>query len=101
MNTLKKIITAFILTLTVFLISCGSPISQKNFDKIKSGMSKNEVIQLLGEPTESTGMGLGEISGANLVWKSSEITITIQFINDKVAVKSLISHDNDTTDKRS
>jgi hypothetical protein len=70
------------------LAACGSKISQENFDKIKSGMTMEEVKGILGEPTESSAMGLGPLSGTSAHWKDKDKRISIQFVNGKVTVKN-------------
>lgn len=53
-HTMKKLMVAALLTLTVFsLVSCSIP--KKAFDttKVKAGMSKKEVIEHLGKPYQT------------------------------------------------
>lgn len=75
------------LVLSALLYACGSKISQENFDKIKSGMTEEEVTSLLGKPSESSSMSLGSLSGGSSVWKDKQGAITIQFANGKVMSK--------------
>lgn len=82
------------------LVLCGllfacSKVSQHNFDKIKPNMTMGEVTAILGTPTNSESVNVGGISGTSAVWKEKDIQISIQFLNDKVAVKSF-SKDNDS-----
>ena len=69
------------------LLGCGSKVTQENFDKIQGGMSREEVKAILGEPTESSGVSVGAISGDAWVWKKSGTVITIQFVGGKVLAK--------------
>jgi hypothetical protein len=75
------------LCLAAALWGC-SPINRENFDKIRNDMTMAQVTAILGEPTESSSVGLGPLSGTNAVWKDKHGTITIQFVNDKVKLKS-------------
>lgn len=76
--------------LLLALAACGSKINQANFDKIKYNMTKQEVIAILGEPTES----FDEVSrGAmgkwqKLNWKNDKTDdfIGIEFQGGKVAI---------------
>ena len=68
---------------SVLLVGCGSKITQENFDKIQTGMSREDVKAILGEPTESSGA----ISGDSWVWKKDGTVITIQFVGGKVLAK--------------
>lgn len=70
-----------------FLAGCGSKISQTNFDKIEKGMTRDQVVALLGEPTKSSSVSLAGLSGASAEWTDGKATISIQFFNEKVAMK--------------
>lgn len=72
----------------IALVACGK-INRDNFDKINDGMSKQEVIQLLGEPTESSSASLLGISGGNAVWRDGKTEISVQFFNNKVVGKQM------------
>jgi len=85
-NTWRRF--ALILCLTLPLVACFSPINQENFSKIQDDMTMEQVTALIGQPTESSSIGLGPLSGTNAVWKNDNITITIQFFNGKVKVKT-------------
>lgn len=74
----------------VVLAACGSKVTQENFDKIKAGMTQEEVTALLGEPTESSGFSLGNLSGTSAVWKDKNGAIHIQFVNGKVLSKQFV-----------
>ena len=76
-----------LLTLTVLLYACVSPINSANFEKIQTDMSTAAVTQILGEPTESNSMEFGPFSGTQSTWKTKDSTITIQFVNGKVKAK--------------
>jgi outer membrane protein assembly factor BamE (lipoprotein component of BamABCDE complex) len=71
----------------ILLVSC-SRVSQSNFNKVQTGMTMDEVISILGEPTNSDSVSIAGISGTSAVWKDKKVEITIQFLNDKVQVKS-------------
>ena len=74
----------FMVALLCFcLAGCGSKVSKDNYQKIKSGMSEKEVSDILGSPTETKDAGAGK----TLIWKSGDDTISVTFMNDKVAVK--------------
>ena len=78
---------AIALAAVVLLAAC-SKITQENFAKIRDGMSEQEVLALLGEPTESSSAGMLGISGTSSRWIGGDAVITIRFVNGKVALKS-------------
>ena len=82
------IIGACLLLLT--LAACGSKVNQTNFDKIKGNMAEQEVIAILGEPTESSDeVSRGAIGKwQKLIWKNDKTGdfIDIQFSGGKVQI---------------
>ena len=78
----------WILALLVALaIAACSKVTQENFAKIQEGMSEQEVISLLGEPTESNSVNVLGVSGTASRWQSGDAVINVRFVNGKVALK--------------
>ncbi len=70
------------------LIGCApSKVNKENFDKIRLGMTQEEVQQLLGPPTEASGLEIPVFSGTTAKWVQGDTIITIQFVNGKVVAK--------------
>ena len=70
------------------LTGCApSKVNKDNFDKIRLGMTQEEVQHLLGPPTEASGLEIPVFSGSTAKWVQGDATITIQFINGKVMAK--------------
>jgi hypothetical protein len=44
----------------------------------------------LGDPTESTSMGVGTLVGTAATWRGNGSTIVIQFVNGKVVAKQFV-----------
>jgi len=77
-----------VLVLSFLVLSaCGSKINQANFNKIETGMTEQEVQELLGQPTESASMNVAGFSTTSSTWTDKDVTISIQFLNGKVGVK--------------
>lgn len=74
--------------LVALAIAACSKVTQENFAKIEEGMSEQEVISLLGEPTESNSVNVLGISGTASRWVSGDAAINVRFVNGKVALKS-------------
>ena len=74
--------------LAACLIAACSRVTQENFLKIQDGMSEEEVISLLGRPTESNSVNLLGVSGTASRWVGGDAVITVRFVNGKVALKS-------------
>jgi len=86
-SAIQRVLVPVIVLLFVTLAACGSKINQANFDKIEAEMTEEEVQRILGEPTESSSLNIGGLSGASSTWTDEEATISIQFFNGKVKVK--------------
>ncbi len=70
------------------LAGCArSKITKDNFDKIKLGMTQEEVQGILGPPTEASGIEIPVFSGTMSKWAQGDIVINIQFVNGKVVAK--------------
>lgn len=82
---------------SIALTAC-SRVTQDNFEKIKPGMTMQEVIAILGEPSSSQSINLAGVSGTTAVWESKDNEITIQLINDRVTIKSYSKSDHDAAD---
>jgi hypothetical protein len=72
--------------LLVVLVAC-TKVNQENFAKVQEGMSEQEVMALLGSPTESNSVNVLGISGTSSRWVSGDAEITIRFVNGQVALK--------------
>ena len=75
------------LAAALMLASC-SKVTQENFAKIQDGMTEQEVSSILGSPAESSSGSILGVSGTSSVWKDDGTTITVRFVNGKVAMKS-------------
>ncbi len=84
MKFIRNISILFFLT---SLIAC-SRITEENYDRIESGMDETAVIKILGEPAESSSMGIGSLKGKSSVWDDGKARISIQFFNGKVKLKN-------------
>jgi hypothetical protein len=71
------------------LTACGSKISAENFERIRNGMTQKEVVAVLGEPTETSAIGIAGLSGGMATWRDGGTAISVQFVNDKVQAKQL------------
>lgn len=91
----------------LFLVGCGSTVSKSNYDKIESGMTIEEVENILGKGEEQASSSInipgqsisipggGNVSTAGMstsakamVWKDGTKVISIMFSDGKVMGKS-------------
>jgi hypothetical protein len=70
------------------LIAGCSKVTQENFAKIQEGMSEQQVIALLGTPSESNSVSILGVSGTASRWVGGDAAITVSFVNGKVALKT-------------
>lgn len=70
---------------------CGSKISEANYDKVKEGMTKAEVVAILGQPTETEVVG--QTNGADIkgpVWEGNGYKVVTVFSpDDKLLTKTI------------
>jgi hypothetical protein len=72
-----------ILSLGFLAVGCDS-LSQEKYDKIKVGMTFQEVEKLLGSsPSCDSAVGM-----KNCTWGTAEKHVKVQFVADKVALHS-------------
>ena len=84
---MKFIRNLSILLFLIVLIAC-SRITEENYNRIESGMEEAAVIKILGEPDESSSMGIGSLSGKSSIWDDGKARISIRFFNGKVKLKN-------------
>ncbi|WP_369960213.1 outer membrane protein assembly factor BamE [Pseudomonas benzenivorans] len=72
-----------LIALCVLLAACNK-VNQANYSKLQAGMSKTEVEQLLGAPSECAG-ALGITS---CTWGDEQSMISVQFAGDQVLMFS-------------
>jgi hypothetical protein len=79
------------------LAACNNNnLTKENYDKIQPGMNYQQVVSILGKPKSADAITLGDLSGTSAVWQNKQVTISIQFFNDAVKIKTLTSGDNQT-----
>ena len=71
------------LSFCVLLTAC-SKINQENYSKLSAGMTKAEVEQLLGTPTECSGA----LGMSSCTWGDQKSFISVQYAGDKVLIFS-------------
>jgi hypothetical protein len=74
--------------LLVLLLAACSKVSEENFAKVEEGMTEEQVMAILGKPAEANSVSVLGVSGTTSRWAGNGATITIRFINGKVALKS-------------
>ena len=80
-------IATVVLALLLATAAACSKINEDNFGKVRDGMSEQEVLALLGTPTESSSVSVLGISGTASKWVAKDAVITVQFVNGKVRGK--------------
>lgn len=73
----------------LLLLSACSRVNADNFAKISAGMSRDDVHGILGSPDNASGGGIGALTLTTETWTGGKQTIHINFVGDKVALKTL------------
>ena len=77
-----------LVSLLVVLAAC-SKVTPENFARIQDGMPEEQVLDILGKPSESSSVNILGVSGTSSRWVGGDTAITVKFVNGKVAVKTL------------
>lgn len=88
-----------LLSMAILLTACDNKVTQANFDQIQNGMSLSQVEKLLGKGTDDTPSAGYGVSGGGVmsttaapeeiyIWKTPDLTITVNFKDGKVVQKS-------------
>jgi hypothetical protein len=84
MPRLRAIPTIFLILFLSFLAFGCDRVAQEKYDKIKIGMTFQEVEKLLGSsPTCDSAVGM-----KNCTWGTADKHIKVQFVADKVVLHS-------------
>ena len=78
-----KLRTLALLSFCVLLAAC-SKVNQANYSKLATGMTKAEVEQLLGSPTDCSGA----LGMSSCTWGDKNSFISVQYAGDKVLIFS-------------
>jgi len=70
------------------LLAACSKVDQAHYAKVASGMSEEQVYDILGKPDEASSRDLLGVSTTSAKWVSGDAVITIQFIDGKVRLRS-------------
>jgi hypothetical protein len=88
------------LLLALLLSSCATPrFTYSDYLQVEKGMTEQEVVKILGEPTKVTGgsvdtgtigslFGLDNLSGTTMIWNTDKGKANVIFFRGKVKTKS-------------
>jgi len=85
---MKPRVVAFAALLAALLAAGCSRINQENFGRIETGMTEQEVVSILGSPSESSSGSLLGLSGTASRWVGRDAEINVRFVGGKVATKT-------------
>lgn len=84
----KIIRTLFVFLLSLTLLGCQPKINEATYQRIANNMTYKEVVNILGNPTDTAVLKLGDFSTVTGTWEDKSGKIVIQFVNDKVRMKN-------------
>ncbi|MFC0709886.1 hypothetical protein [Azorhizophilus paspali] len=73
-----------LLSFCLLLAACDGGLNQENYSRLKPGMLRGEVEQMLGKPAECSGA----LGFSSCTWGDQRTFISIQFGGDKVLMFS-------------
>jgi len=72
-----------LLSFCVLLTACNK-INQENYARLQAGMTRAEVEQLIGKPTDCSGA----LGMSSCTWGDKDAFISVQYASDKVLMYS-------------
>lgn len=75
---------------TALLAGCGRPLDGDSYAAVETGMNRQQVVELLGEPDRTRSADVGGVSGTHLAWEGEGFVVMVQFVNDRVVAKQWI-----------
>ncbi len=87
----NKIVLALTCSLLLLTALGCSRLTQENFNKVETGMTYEQVVGILGEPTDNKSVGAGPVSASSVSWESDSARVNIKFLNNKVQLKAFES----------
>lgn len=87
MTTRQILVVLVVAGLAMTMVAgCGgkSKVTKENYDKIKVGMTVDEVQDVLGKPTQESTLGIGPLTMHNMSWTDGDKVITVSFKDGKV-----------------
>ncbi|HZE60302.1 MAG TPA: outer membrane protein assembly factor BamE [Burkholderiales bacterium] len=76
-----------LLILALLLAAC-SKVTEENYRRVEEGMTQEQVVAILGKPTESSSVSVLGVGGTVSRWVSGDAVITVRFVNGKTGLKS-------------
>lgn len=83
----------FLIFFLLIISACKKDL-QQDFSKIQPGMTYNQVVGILGKPSEVNSITIDGFSGTSATWRNQNIAIIVEFINDKVQIKAITNNNS-------
>lgn len=77
------------------LSGCGEA-DEQTFLRVDTGMNSAQVHQLLGKPDHSSHGAVGAYIGVIEVWYTRDQTLTVQYLNNQVKLKTIAPRSTST-----
>ena len=75
--------------LTTALMAGCSKVDERDVSRINTGMSPEQVHDLLGVPHQVIRGSVGEYTGTSEMWYTKDTIITVQYLNNEVKLTTL------------
>jgi hypothetical protein len=87
----SRLVLVSVTAMLVLLLAGCDRVTRDNYEKLETGMTMDEVVKILGEPTDLKSFGVGPLEAATGRWEGKKGTISIQFTGQKVRVKRFLA----------
>lgn len=82
-----------LVVLSLLLLAGCDRVTRDNYEKIRSGMTMDEVVEIIGEPSDTSSIGVGPLEATTARWDGKKGTISIQFTGQKVRIKRFLANE--------
>jgi hypothetical protein len=72
------------------LLAACSKITAENYQKMSAGMSRAEVVAIMGEPTQTEAGSLLGIQGETATWQNGSMSVNAQFVNGQLLTHTMV-----------
>ncbi|MEW6166409.1 MAG: outer membrane protein assembly factor BamE [Pseudomonadota bacterium] len=84
-----KTLAAGLAGLALLTLSACSRATPDNYTKLEPGMSREQVHDILGEPDDVSGGGIGRLTLSTETWTGPEHVISVTFAGDQMTIKRI------------
>ncbi|MFP5306736.1 MAG: outer membrane protein assembly factor BamE [Gammaproteobacteria bacterium] len=84
-----KTLAAGLAALALLTLSACSRATPDNYAKLEPGMTREQVYDILGDPDDVSGGGIGRLTLSTETWTGPKHVISVTFAGDQMTIKRI------------